>query len=321
MHQVILKRHHDNPILKCSDVPYPSTCVFNAGVTKWQGQYVMVFRNDYGQWGAAHLDGTNLGLATSDDGLHWQVAPKPVFEWHTDEVIRAYDPRLTVIEDKLFMCFAVDTRHGVLGGIATTSDFETWKILCTTTPDNRNMVLFPEKIAGDFVRLERPMPVYSRGRDRFDIWQSRSSDLKRWGDHQLIAGVECFPFANDKIGPGAPPIKTKQGWLCVVHCVDRDESRGKNGWENTWKKRYCAGLMLLDLENPSIVKGIMREPLLVPEKPYELEEGFRTNTIFPTAAILEPTGEVKVYYGAADTVMAVASASVDDLLFACTPVK
>jgi beta-1,4-mannooligosaccharide/beta-1,4-mannosyl-N-acetylglucosamine phosphorylase len=79
--------------------------------------------------------------------------------------------------------------------------------------------------------------------------------------------------------------------------------------------------MILDLEDPTQIKGIMREPLLMPEETYEVQEGFRTNTIFPTGAILDPSGELRIYYGAADTVMAIASASIDDLLPLCLPLR
>ncbi len=317
-----IKRHPNNPLLTYKQVPYPATLIFNAGVTKYQGKYVMVFRNDPGEWGSPHFDGkkTDCGLATSDDGIKWTVAPKPCFTLRSDEIRRAYDPRLTVIDGKVVMCFAIDTAHGVCGGIATTEDFEKWDILSISAPDNRNMVLFPEKVNGKYVRLERPMPVYSRGRDRFDMWISQSPDLRYWGDTQFVLGVEHLPYANDKIGPAAPPIKTAKGWLTTLHVVDRDNTRGKNGWEEKWPKRYCAGLCLLDLNDPSKVIGLMKTPLLAPETDYETDDGFRTQVIFPTGCILEDDGEVKIYYGAADSVVCLATAHVDDLLAACTPV-
>ena len=215
------------------------------------------------------------------------------------------------------MTFAVDTRHGLRGGIAKTADFKNWEVLCLTVPDNRNMVLFPEKIGGKYVRLERPMPVYSRDGDRFDMWMSDSPDMVYWGNERLIAGVEDFPYANNKIGPGAPPIKTDQGWLVFTHGVDIDSSRGKNGWENAWKKRYSAGMLLLDLDDPGKVLGVYREPLIAPEAVYETEEGFRTNVIFPTGAILEDDGTVKIYYGASDTVIALVTAKAEDLIRCC----
>ncbi|HEY3322107.1 MAG TPA: glycoside hydrolase family 130 protein [Planctomycetota bacterium] len=314
----VIRRHPANPILAAKDIPYPATLIFNAGVTKFQGRYVMVFRNDYGRWGDTKFDGTNLGLAFSKDGIKWVVQPKPCFALADQEVSRAYDPRLTVIDGRCYMCFAVDTKHGLRGGIAETEDFERFEILSLTVPDNRNMVLFPERLGGKFVRLERPFPVYSRGgQDRFDIWISDSPDLRYWGNSQLLLGVEDVPFANNKIGPGAPPVKTSKGWLTTFHAVDLDPARGKNGWEPSWKKRYTAGIMLLDLHDPKEVIGISKEPLLVPEAPYEIGGGFRNDVIFPGGMILEDSGEVKIYYGAADTVECLATADVGDLLKLC----
>ncbi len=317
----VITRHPENPVLTAEQVPYDATLIFNAGVCKYQGKYVMVFRNDVAD-AENRLHKTNLGLATSDDGVHWEVSPKPCFEMKTDEIGRAYDPRLTVIGGRVVMCFAVDTRHGIRGGIATTEDFEHFDVVSMTVPDNRNMVLFPEKIGGMYVRLERPFPVYSRGHvDRFDMWISDSPDLKYWGNSELLLAVEQVPFANDKIGPAAPPVKTPRGWLTTFHAVDRDDSRGKNGWEAAWKKRYTTGLMLLDEHNPRKIIGLSTEPLLAPEAPYETDGGFRNNVIFPGGMILEGSGEVKIYYGAADTVEALATAHVDDLLNLCTPMK
>ncbi|MDF2723136.1 MAG: glycosidase [Paenibacillus sp.] len=321
----IIYRHPANPLLTPKDVPYGPGMVFNAGVTFYQGKYVMVFRNDYGSAETESLQPsstTNLGLAFSDDGVHWEVQPAPCWSWHDEEVIRVYDPRLTVIDGKCYMCFAVDTKHGLRGGIAVTEDFRTFDVLSLSLPDNRNMVLFPETIGGKYVRLERPFPVYSRGgKDRFDMWMSDSPDLKYWGNSHLVLGVEHVPFANDKVGPGAPPIKTDKGWLTTFHAVDLDRSRGKNGWEASWKKRYTAGIMLLDLNDPSKVVGMSKSPLLAPEVDYEVDGGFRNNVIFPGGMILEKSGEVKIYYGAADTVECLATAHVDDLVRLCVEAR
>ena len=314
----VVTRYAGNPVLSRHDVPYPATLVFNAGVAKYQGRYVMVFRNDYGTWGEPRFEGTNLGLATSDDGLHWQVAPKPCFAMRDDEISRAYDPRITVLDGRAYLCFAVDTRHGVRGGIAVTDDFERFEILSLSTPDNRNMVLFPERIGDRCVRLERPFPVYSRGgRERFDIWLSDSPDLRYWGNSSLLLAVEDVAFANTKLGPAAPPARTPKGWLTTFHAVDTDPARGKNGWEPAWRKRYTVGLMLLALEDPTTIVGRCAHPLLVPEAPYETDEGFRTHVIFPGGMVLEDDGEVKLYYGAADSVTCLATASLDDLLALC----
>ncbi len=316
------------PILTKDDMPYDASLIFNAGVTKYNGKYIMVFRNDYGVSKEQFESGTrglktSVGVAVSDNGIdNWVVMPKPIVDsadMH-GECVRLYDPRITVIDSTPYLCLAKDTKHGICGCIAKLSDsFDEIEIISSTVPDNRNMVLFPEKINGMYVRLERPFPVYSRwGQDRFDIWISKSPDLKYWGESELLLGVEDVPFANDKIGPAAPPIKTEKGWLTTFHAVDLDKSRGKNGWEDRWQKRYTAGIMLLDSENSAKVIGMYKEPLIVADEAFEQDGGFRQNVIFPGGMIAEDDGTVKIYYGASDTVECVATASISDLLELCT---
>ena len=330
----------EKPILTKHDIPYEAEFIFNAGVAKIKDEYVMVFRNDYGTAREEYenkvkgIHKTSVGIAVSKNGINgWKVKDHPLISFdmtanectnllETDDlpyIKRIYDPRITVIEDKIYLCLAADTEHGIRGTIARLSDdYESYEIISASVPDNRNMVLFPEKINGYYVRLERPFPVYSRGRDRFDIWLSKSPDLKFWGESSLVLGVEHVPFANDKIGPAAPPIKTKYGWLTTFHAVDKEtEGRGQDEWEFWWNKRYSAGIMLLDLNDPSKVIGMSKHPLIAPELPHERDEGFRQNVIFPGGMILEDNGEVKIYYGAADTVECVATAQLEDLVALC----
>lgn len=311
-------RYPGNPVLAAADIPYPATLIFNAGVTRYQGRYVMAFRNDYGgRPGTRGFGGTNIGLAFSADGLHWQPRAAPWIEWRDGEIRRAYDPRLTVIEGRCYLCFAVDTRHGIRGGIAVTDDFDRWELLSLSAPDNRNMVLFPEKRDGKFMRLERPFPIYGRGApEHFDLWFSDSPDGRYWGGTRLVLGSEQVPWANAKIGPGAPPVRTRAGWLTLFHAVSIDRSRELPAWHAGWHKTYTIGLALLDPDEPWRVKGLYREPLMVPEAPYE-REGFRGNVLFPGGLVLEDTGEVKIYYGAADTVECLARADVGDLVALC----
>ena len=310
-------RKLDKPVLTYKDVPYNAALIFNAAVEKINGKYVMLFRNDYGDFEKERLDGSCLGFATSDNGIDWVVSDEPRFKIPDPRIKRIYDPRITVIDGEIYVCFAVDTKYGVHGGIAKTEDFENFEIISVSTPDNRNMVLFPEKINGNYVRLERPMPVYSRGKDRFDLWISESPDLIYWGKSRLVMSVEDVPFANDKIGPAAPPIKTEKGWLVTFHAVELDTTRGKNGWEDRWQKQYYAGIMLLDLNDPSKVLGKYDKPLIVCDRDYELENGFRKDVIFPCGNVLEDNGEVKIYYGASDTVECLATADVNDLIRLC----
>lgn len=318
----VVTRYSGNPILKASDVPYKTDLVLNAGVTKFNGKYVMVFRNDERVDEHTVSEGINLGLAYSDDGINWDVAPKPCLDMSklNDEYINTYDPRLMVIENRCYMTFAMDTHHGIRGVIAVTDDFNDFEIISMSVPDNRNFVLFTEKYNGMYFRLERPFPIYGRPGypERFDIWISDSPDLKYWGNSELLLGVEHVPYSNLKIGPGAPPIKTSRGWLTVFHASDFDEDRGREGYEKSWKKRYYAGIMLLDIDDPGKIVGMSKEPLIVPEADYEIKDGYRNHVIFPTGMILEDSGEVKIYYGAADTYLCLVTAQLDDLIGLCS---
>lgn len=318
-------KRYPEVIMSSEMVPYESNLTFNAGIIKEEKGYTMLFRNDYGctqpEWEAGkRFKGTNIGLARSKDGIHWDVEPEPVLELNklgNPEFVRCYDPRITNMGDgRYIVSFAFDLKHGVCGAFCETHDFKDYKILYISTPDNRNMVLFPEKINGNYVRLERPMPVYSRDGDRFDIWLSESPDLVYWGKSRLVLGTEDVPFCNDKIGPGAPPVKTDKGWLVIFHAVDRDNTRGKFGWENSWKKRYCIGVMLLDLNDPSKVIGMSKQPLIVPEADYELHGGFRDNALFPCGMVKEGS-KIRIYYSAGDAVVRMAEAEEEELLALC----
>jgi beta-1,4-mannooligosaccharide/beta-1,4-mannosyl-N-acetylglucosamine phosphorylase len=229
-----------------------------------------------------------------------------------------YDCRLQVLENRCYLTYTQHTRHGYRPTIAVTDDFKSFEIIDRLVPDNRNVVLFPERINGRYLRLERPFPIYSRDRvDLFDIWISESPDLIYWGRSDLLVRLEDVPYANEKLGAGPPPVKTDEGWLLIFHAVDTDLSRGKHGWEEKWQKRYVAGAMLLDLDNPRKVRAIAKHPLLLPEAPYEVGGGFRNNVVFPMGLVVEDSGEVKIYYGAADTVECLAITHIDDLIRFC----
>jgi beta-1,4-mannooligosaccharide/beta-1,4-mannosyl-N-acetylglucosamine phosphorylase len=313
-----IRRCPQNPVLSPDQVPYACSLAFNAGVTFHGGRYIMVFRNDIADRPGGRVVDHNLGLAYSADGIHWDVEPEPINADDAHPLRHVSDPRLHVLDGRFFLTFSIG-RRGVCGGLAVSDNLRDWKVLSISTPDNRNMVLFPERFDGKLLRLERPFAGYLRPGDRFDVWMSASPDGRYWGEEKLVITCDQLPWTNDKIGPGAPPLKTDQGWLALLHAVDRDDSGARAwGWEGNWAKRYTIGLALLDLEEPWKVTGYCREPLMVPELPYETE-GYRPHVLFPTGNVLNADGEVKIFYGAADTVMALATCRVEDLLALCEP--
>ena len=125
------------------------------------------------------------------------------------------------------MTFAIDSKHGVSVGIAVTDDFKKFEVISSSVPDNRNSVLFPEKNNGNYIRLERPFSTYGNWDSSWrvagnDIWLSESPDLIYWGKSRPVLATDEVSFSNHKIGPSAPPLKTKKGWLTLFHTVDED---------------------------------------------------------------------------------------------------
>jgi beta-1,4-mannooligosaccharide/beta-1,4-mannosyl-N-acetylglucosamine phosphorylase len=210
----IIQRHPLNPIFTSENVPYPSMIAYNAGVVKYQGQYVMVFRTDY-NWNEEQQKaiGFQIGVAYSEDGVsNWRVHPRPILEFEGGEDVRgSMDPRLTVLEGRIYITYAQLTGHGYRGTIAVTDDFEKIEIVHRTVPDNRNIVLFPERINNRFLRHERPFPIDSRSQRLYDIWISESPDLIHWGKSELLLCVEEIPYANERIGADSPPVRTDHG--------------------------------------------------------------------------------------------------------------
>ena len=318
----LITRHSRNPILKNGDVPYTGGLVYNGSVIKYAGQYVMLVRVDHADLGQEKMENvTTVALATSDDGISWEVQPKPCMDWRSEEVVAPTDVRLMLVEGRPYATVAVNTRHGMETWCVTTEDFQTFDPVFKMVPDNRDVVLFPEKVGGKYLRLERPFPTFGHSRRPvFDIWISESPDLTYWGNPQVLLDVEHVPYANGRIGPGTPPLKTDRGWLLLFHAVDDDPARGKNGWEEMWTERYTMGVLLLDLEDPRKIVGLSPSPLLVPEMSYEVSGGYRNNIVFPCGWVLEDSGAVNIYYGAADTVQCLATAHLDALLGLCQPV-
>jgi len=338
-----VKRYESNPILTNEDMPYPSSMVYNPAVAKFDGRYAMIFRSIF--WDEPYSKSSwSLALAYSDDGVTWDVTNRgcthriddsgpgrtikrtPMddeFRFEPDVVRLPVDPRLSVVDGRAYLCFKDNTPDGLRGGVAVTDDFKTFEVLSRSAPDNTNMVLFPEKINGNFARLERPFRSKRRnGEEQYDTWYSESPDGRFWGNNRIVLRHGDVGFCNVKNGPCGQPIKTDKGWLTLFHAVHVDPDTEYATWRNEgWHYLYCVGVMMLDLENPARIVGLSRDPLMVPEPPYDYEtDGYRSYTLFPCATILEDDGTVRIYYGACDTVVALATAKLDDLIELCKPV-
>jgi beta-1,4-mannooligosaccharide/beta-1,4-mannosyl-N-acetylglucosamine phosphorylase len=298
-------RHPSNPIVSIDRVPYPTKMVYNAGAARTDVDYVMLLRVDL-------PDGTKrLGLARSPDGVEFTVHPEPVFSADENENNCVYDSRITRIGDEYYVTYATDTPAGIRSGLAVTRDFLDYERIYLSEPDNRNAVIFPRKIGEWYVRLDRPFARVYEATRPYDIWLSESPDLEFWGRHRLVLEAKDVAWGRHKIGPGAPPIETHEGWLCIFHGAELREPD-----HTGWHKDYHAGVMLLDLEEPWRIRGRCLEPIISPEAPYELL-GYRPRVIFPTGTVAEPDGAVKIYYGAADQVMCLATAGLADLVDLC----
>lgn len=264
---------------------------------------------------------SHLRVFTSRDGIHidnideaQQIMPRGEYETYGIE-----DPRITVINGQsvgrsggasggssggasggtsggtAYITYVVVSGHGVATALMSTTDFVSFHrhgiIFC---PDNKDVVLFPEKILGDYVALHRPMPSMKFSPPR--VWLARSPDLYHWGAHvELLdttgADVTGGGQHRDRIGGGTPPLRTERGWMTLYHGSDKKPGQAGVG-------RYTAGALLLDSENPSKVISRTPEPIMVPTEPYE-REGFVNNVVFPTA-VVEQDDQYLVYGGAAD---------------------
>lgn len=247
---------------------------------------------------------SHIRVARSSDGLTIDEISGPVFapstEWGEYGI---EDARVTKLGDRFYITYATVSPRGVSAALASTTDFIGFtRHGVVFPPENKDMVLFPELIQGDYVALHRPAnSTFSPPQ----MWLARSSNLIDWGRHQHLAGG-VYDWEGGRVGAGPPPIKTEEGWLELHH------GSGRAGPDGTGV--YAGGAMLLDLDDPSKVLRRSPDPILVPETDFELE-GFVGGVVFPTGVI--ETGEtLLVYYGAADTCTAVVELSRREVLAA-----
>lgn len=294
-------RYNKNPIIKRNPIDGVAR-IFNSAVVPYKGSFIGIFR-------AEEFTGIPyLRLGRSKDGINFEFDEKPIEfideEGSPCETVSMIDPRLIAIDEVYYAVWCNALGKYPVVGLAETRDFKTFvKKTYPLLPPNRNGVLFPRKIGGEYVLLSRPSDP---GHTPFgDIFLSRSSDMVYWGKHEHLMGpAEKSWWQCTKIGAGAPPIETSEGWLIIYH-----------GVINTCTGYvYSMGGALLDIDNPAIVKYNCVRYLLTPETQYEMT-GFVNNVIFPCAALCDSaTGRIAIYYGGADAVVGLAFTTVDEIV-------
>lgn len=294
-------RHNENPIIGWN--PTDKLCrVFNSAVVPWKDGFIGVFRAE-GRSGKPQLV-----LGKSKDGVKWELEDERI-HWKDEkgeeyEPNYSYDPRVVKIEEDYYIIWCVDFAGAALG-LGKTRDFKEFTRLENPfIPFNRNGVLFPRRVNGNYLMLSRPS---DSGHTPFgDIFLSESPDMKYWGKHRRVmsSGGDSSWWQSVKIGGGAVPIETTEGWLLFYHGV----SSTCNGFV------YSFGAAILDIDNPARVLYRTRDYIITPEKEYETK-GFVPNVAFPCAALCDAkTGRIAVYYGAADTFLALAYTKVQELI-------
>lgn len=297
-----LKRCEANPIITVEDIPQGAACVFNSGFAVVGDEVVGLINVWDREWIPRFLVGRSRdGIRFSIDPTNMVVPPEE-YPYVPHEGI--FDTRITPLEGAYYITYNVASRLGGRIMLARTTDFRSIETLgFIAGPDHRNCTIFPEKIGGYYARLERPMGEGGIG----DIYISYSPDLIFWGKTKLLLEKNTRYWESAKIGAGAPPVKTDEGWLVIYHAC----RLGMNGYT------YQMGCVLLDLEDPGVIRGKLNEPVMAPEMYYE-RVGIVGNVVFPTAALRHGgPDELKVYYGAADTCIGLAIGSVSDLVDGC----
>jgi len=294
------RRYGGNPIIRREDMPYPCNTVFNAAACKCGEEYILLLRVE-------DLRGhSHLTLARSEDGYRFNIDEKPWVEPAEDPEFGPYeefgieDPRITPMEDAFYITYTAFSRHGPRVAIGRTRDFVTFeRVSLATEVPNKDAVLFPQKIRGQYAMLDRPGGYHGVPGA---VWIQYSPDLVHWGRARVVLGPEPG-WGSTKLGVSTPPVRTEAGWLVLYHGV-RSTGAGT---------LYRVGAMLLDLEHPERVLGYASHFIFGPEETYE-RTGDVPNVVFPCGMIVEPDGKVKMYYGAADTCIGLAEAHLDDLL-------
>ncbi|MEJ6951052.1 glycoside hydrolase family 130 protein [Natronospora cellulosivora (SeqCode)] len=291
-------RYSKNPIIP-RDLLATSNSIFNSAVVPFEGEFAGVFRVDN------KARDMQIHAGRSKDAINWKLEEEAIdFIFDDPEIGESwykYDPRVVKIEDTYYIIWC-NGYHGPTIGLGYTTDFKNfYQLENAFLPFNRNGVLFPRKINGKYVMLSRPS---DNGHTPFgDIFLSESPDLVHWGKHRFVMGT-TGGWQSTKIGPGPAPIETNEGWLMIYHGV----LTSCNGYV------YSMGAALLDIDEPWKVKYRTKPYFLSPQTEYECV-GDVPNVAFPCAALSDAdTGRIVIYYGGADTVVAIAFTTVDELV-------
>lgn len=248
---------------------------------------------------------SHLRVARSRDGIHFAVDPLPAIAPQREiEEYGVEDPRATLIDGVWYITYVSVSRWGITTSLASTRDFRSFERRGVIfLPDHKDVVIFPERVGGRFAALTRPMPQsFSR---IVGIWIAFSDDLLAWGGHEAVCLPRPEHWDELRTGASAVPFRVAEGWLELYHGVDHDT-------------HYAMGALLLDAEDPRRVLARSPRPILAPEEPYEVR-GLFNDTIFSCGHLDLGDGRIRMYYGAADSVMAAADFEVRDIIASLEP--
>jgi beta-1,4-mannooligosaccharide/beta-1,4-mannosyl-N-acetylglucosamine phosphorylase len=296
----LLHRWEGNPAITIEDVPFRANTVFNGTPMVTENGEILLLLRVEGQQGYSVF-----ALARSNDGLHFEVDPQPVMLPAREGPYAKYetkgieDPRATYLEGVWYVVYTAAGDWGPRIVLARTENFTDYQRLgIISEPGNKDGLLFPRKISGRYARFDRPI-----GRGRGSIWVSYSKDLLHWGDHRVVIMPRGGFWDDYRIGASVPPIETEEGWLEIYHGV-KMTSAGPI---------YRIGTVLLDLDDPSKVIKRSDAPVLSPREYYE-RIGDVGNVCFACGAVIDDSGKMKIYYGAADTSICVATTTLGELM-------
>jgi predicted GH43/DUF377 family glycosyl hydrolase len=299
----LLRRSPANPILSAADWPYPVHSVFNAGATTLQDGTTLLLCRVEDHSGHSHLSAARS--ANGVDGFEIDSVPTLLAQSdiYPEELWGIEDPRITYVPElgKYAVVYTAFSRSGPGVSLALTEDFRVFeRVGLIMQPDDKDAALLPRRIDGNFALIHRPMADTGA-----HIWISYSPDLRSWGGHKLVLPARKGGWWDaNKVGLSPPLIETDQGWLMLYHGVRATASGSL----------YRVGLALLDLDQPERCIARGRPWLFGPEAPYE-REGDVGNVVFPCGYTIAPDGDqLNLYYGAGDTVIALAQTSVRELL-------